>query len=106
MLFRSIYGRRFAGGPIGFFGLVSAMRIPWPTASIGLWCSKAELMIGATGDKVSLPYLNSSLLIPSGPLARLFLRVFMAFLTSSSLMGTSSVWGHQGKDLAVLLLDQ
>jgi hypothetical protein len=27
-------------------------------------------------------------------------------LTSSSLMGTSSVWGHQGKDLAVLLLDQ
>ena len=79
-LLRSTIGHRFADGPGGSFGFGSALRVPWPTASIGLWCSKAELMIGVmTSDKVLLPYLNSTLLIRSGPDACSFLRVSMAF---------------------------
>ena len=94
MLFRSMIGCRFAGGPGGFLGLGSAMRVPWPRALIGWWCSKAEFMIGAiAGDIALLPYLKSSLLIPSGPDERPFLKVLMALLTSSSFIGTSNGLG-------------
>ena len=42
------------------------------------------------GDIALLPYLNSSFLIPSGPDECPLLMVFMAFLASSSFVGTSN----------------
>ena len=68
MLFRNTIGCSFGGGLGSFLGLGSTMRVPWPRALIGWWFSKAEFMIGAIiGDVALPPYLNSSLLIPSGP---------------------------------------
>ena len=88
ILFRSTIGIRLAGGPDGFLGLGNATSVPCPTALIGRYLSKTELMMCEIGlDMISLAYFRSSLLMPSGPEARMLFKAFSAFLTSASLTG-------------------
>ena len=67
-LFRSTIWRRLVSGPSGLPGLGKATRIPLPSASRAMCCSKIVLMISTNdSDRIPAAYFYISLLTPSGP---------------------------------------